>query len=112
MATLTVNAVTRSGVSGALVAATGGGDKFAPDSGTYLRVNNGGAGAITVTIVSTSKVVGLDVADPAVSVPAAADRIIGPFPKEHFANSADGLADITYSGVTSVTVGAFQLVQP
>jgi len=38
-------------------------------------------------------------------------KMIGPFPADLFADPADGLADITYSGVTSVTVGIFDLAQ-
>lgn len=110
MATLAVQEVTRAGVALTLAAAAGGGDKFAPSDRTWLRVTNGGAGAITVTIVTPNTLISdVAITDVAVSVGAGATREIGPFPYEHFANSADGLADITYSGVTSVTVGAFKL---
>ncbi len=48
-----------------------------------------------------------------VSVPATTgDRMIGPLPAEHFADPSDGLAAITYSGVTSVTVAAVQVTKP
>jgi hypothetical protein len=114
MATLTVQQVTRSGLrdDNVLVAAAGGGDSFLPGRDTYIRVNNAGGAPITVTVVSTSTLVGLAVADVSVSVTNAQSRLIGPFPPEHFADPTDGLADITYSGVTSVTVGAFNLSQP
>jgi hypothetical protein len=114
MATLTVQNVSRSGlrVDNALVAANGGGDQFLPDKDTYLEVNNGSGGAITVTIATPGTVAGLAVADVAVSVPAGQRYRIGPFPAEHFAQPDDGLADITYSGVTSLTIGAFKTSQP
>lgn len=114
MATLTVNSVGRAGFrdDNALVAAAGGGDKFLPSKDTFIRVNNGGGAPITVTVATPGTTYGLAVGDVSVSVTNAQSRLIGPFPAELFANPADGLADITYSGVTSVTVGVFNLAQP
>lgn len=114
MATLTVNDVTRAGFrdDNALVAAAGGGDSFLPGRDVFIRVNNGGGGAITVTVETKNTSYGHAVADVSVSVTNAQSRLIGPFPAEVFADPSDGLADITYSGVTSVTVGAFRLAQP
>lgn len=115
MATLTVQDLKRTGLALATVAAAGGGDKFLPSKDTFLYVNNGGAGAITVTVATPNEVPGLpDVGqtDVSVSVPAGAARYIGPFPYEFFSNSADGLADITYSGVATVTVAAVKLNKP
>lgn len=113
MATLTVNTVSLSGLrdDNALVAAAGGGDSFLPSKDTYIRVNNGGGSPITVTVttVQNDPTTGLAIADVSVSVTNAQSRLIGPFPAEAFADPTDGLADITYSGVTSVTVGAFKL---
>lgn len=112
MATLAVQEVTRAGATLTAAAAAAGGDKFAPSDRTWLRVINGGAGAITVTIVTPNNLISdVAIADLAVSVGAGVTKDIGPFPYEHFANSADGLADITYSGVTSVTVAAVKLKQ-
>jgi hypothetical protein len=45
--------------------------------------------------------------DPIVIVPAGASRLIGPFPSD-LAN-ANSCVDITYSGVTSLTVAAIQI---
>lgn len=113
MATLTVQDVKRTGVGPTYAAAAGGGDKFAPSKDTFLHAKNGSAGALTVTVVTPNEAFkDVAIADVAVSVPAGGERMIGPFPAEHFANSADGLADITYSGVTSLTIGAFKLTQP
>ena len=114
MATLTVQNVNRVGLAPTYAAATGGGDKFAPTDRTWLHVKNASAGAITVTIVTPGTALpDVGIADVAVSVPATTgERLIGPFPYEFFANPADGLADITYSGVTSLTVAAVKLTQP
>jgi hypothetical protein len=113
MATLTVNEVNLTGFrdDNALVAAAGGGDSFLPGDTTYIRVNNGGGSPITVTVATPGSTgnSGLGIADVSVSVTNAQSRLIGPFPSQLFAQSDDGLADITYSGVTSVTVGAFRL---
>lgn len=86
-------------------AASAGGDTFRGGPTSWLRVDNGGAGAVTVTIDSvTPSNYGTDV-DNVVSVPAAGTRLIGPLTDQRFAPSGTGL--ITYSGVTSVTVGVF-----
>lgn len=113
MATLTVQDLKRTGLAPTYAAASAGGDKFAPSKDTFLHVKNGSAGALTVTVVTPNSLIpDVAIADVAVSVPAAGERMIGPFPYEHFANSADGLCDITYSGVTSLTVAAVRINQP
>lgn len=113
MATLTTQTVVRAGVAPVYAAAAAGGDKFAPSETTFLHVKNTGAGALTVTVTPTRvPLTGLTQTFPAVSIPATTgDRMIGPFPHEHFAAS-DGLADITYSGVTGLTVAAVRVSQP
>ena len=111
MATLTVNTVTAAGLrdDNALVAAAGGGDKFLPSKDTFIRVSNAGGGSITVTLATPVLHNGLAVADAGGSVTNGQSRLFGPFPAEDYANPTDGLCDITYSGVTSVTVGVFRL---
>lgn len=105
MAVLPTQNPTLAGLTPAYSAAAGGGDKVAADGKTFLIVKNGGGAPITVTITTPATVRGLAVADPAVSVPAGAERWIGPFARDAFGN-ADGQVDIAYSGVTSVTVAA------
>jgi hypothetical protein len=109
MATLTVQTVSRSGLNPAYAAAAGGGDKFAPDKDTFLHVKNGSGGALTVVTPLTDPGSGQAISDVAVSVPAAGERMIGPFNASSFADPADGLASITYSGVTSLTVAAIKV---
>lgn len=111
MALLAVQSITRAGLASAYAAAAGGGDTFLPDGRTFLHVKNASGGAITVTIVTPrTDAYGNAIADNTVSVPATTgDRMIGPFPAEAYADPTTGLANITYSGVTSLTVGAFQL---
>ncbi|MFC5996949.1 hypothetical protein ACFQE5_22315 [Pseudonocardia hispaniensis] len=108
MATLAIQSIVNTGVNPALVAASAGGDKVAPGAGVFLEVANGGAAPITVTLVTPQTVDGdLAVADRAVSVPNGESRLIA-VPASLYRNPSDGLASITYSDTTSVTVGAFR----
>ena len=92
----------------ALVAASVGGDQVPVGTDNALIVTNGGGSSITVTIVDpNSTKYGLANPDPTVTVPNGQSRIIGPFQSD-LAN-ANQCADITYSGVTSVTVAAIQI---
>lgn len=114
MATLAIQSAVRAGVAPSYAAAAGGGDAFLPSNYTWLHIKNGGGSPITVTVVTPrTDPIGNAVADVAVSVPATTgERVIGPFPAEFFADPSTGLASITYSGVTTVTIGAFALSQP
>jgi hypothetical protein len=121
MATLTVIEVVQTGVSAldaALVAASAGGDNFAcpNDERSWIEVLNGGASPITVTInpVSPTSVyvegAGRNAVAPiSVSVAASARRAIGPFPAAFI--DAGGKVNISYSGVTSVSVAAFHIAK-
>lgn len=105
MALLATQAVGLAGTPLTLAAATGGGDTFTPGDNVFLEVNNGSGAPITVTI--DSKVLsnyGTD-EDIIVAVGAGARVGIGPLPAQRFADPATGLGSITYSGVTSLTVG-------
>lgn len=114
MATLSTQAVNRAGVGPTYAACAGGGDRFTPSSNTYLHVKNGSGGALTVTVAATRvPKPNQTISNNVVSVPAAGERMIGPFPWEDYvATDGSGLADITYSGVTSLTIGVFQIQQP
>ena len=108
MATLAVQKIVRTGLELVPVAATGGGDAFPNDGKTFIYVNNASGGDITVTIVSQQTIDGLAVADKAVIVTASDARYIGPWPIPLY-NDANGLVQLTYSGVTSLTVAALRL---
>lgn len=110
MAVLTVTQITRSGVLESLTAASSTGDSFPNDGNTFLVVKNGGASAITVTIATPAKVWGIDIAELSISVGAGATMFIGPFPEPVF-NDANGRVNVSYSAVTSVSVGAFALIR-
>jgi hypothetical protein len=111
-----VNQVTQAGFrdDNALVAAAGGGDAFVPSDRTFVRINNAGGGAITATFATPATVAAgggstLAVADGGGSVTNAQSRLFGPFPAELYADPTTGMCTLTYSGVTSVTVGVFKL---
>lgn len=108
MAVLATQSVSRAGLSPTYAAAAAGGDRFTPGAGTFLHAKNASAGALTVTIVTPrTDAYGNTIADNAISVPAGGERLIGPFPAQAYGSLTDGLADITYSAVTSLTVGVF-----
>lgn len=111
MATLPVNVVTVAGLrdDNLLLAAAGGGDAFAPGIDTFVRINNGGGAPITVTFVTPTLVGGLALADGGGSVTNAQSRLFGPFPPELFQDPTTGLVVVTYSAVTTVTIGAFKI---
>lgn len=103
MATLTVVAAIRGvGVDLAGAACAGGGDAFANDGKTLAIIKNASGGDITVTFVTQATSDGQAVADLAVVVAAGATRSIGPFPPGIY-NDVNGLVQMTYSGVTSLT---------
>lgn len=96
------------GIVPSFVAAGAGGDKFPPGDRTILYVKNGGVGSITVTVDSVvPSNYGVD-QDGGGAVANGAERMFGPFPAGRWAGT-DGLVAVTYSGVTSVTVGVFNV---
>ena len=115
MATLTTQNITRAGVLPTYGACAGGGDRFTPGNTTFLHVKNGSGGSLTVTVASTKiPLPNMTTSNVATTVTnAAAGWLIGPFPADQFtATDGSGLADITYSGVTSLTIAVLQFNQP
>lgn len=88
------------------VAAAGGGDTAPVGPGRFLYVNNGSGGSLTVTVATPGTVSGLAIADTAVAVGAGDHALI---PLSNVFRGANGRAAVTYSGVTSLTVAAFEL---
>lgn len=89
------------------------GNKFANDGKTFLRVQNGSAGDITVTIDTPGTVSGLAISDLVVTVKATEDgdgldfQDIGPFDANF--NQSDGYVWAVFSAVADVLVGAYRL---
>lgn len=110
MADLTPVALALAGVAPAPVAAAAGGDAIVKADGkAFARIINGGGGSITATVVAQQTTRPKDgtfpdmtMANQAVAVPAGASRVIGPFPPAFI--DANGKVQLTYSGVTTVTI--------
>ena len=108
MAVLTMQQIRKGGASAAFVAASGGGDKVRAHPTSFLYVKNGGGAPITVTVDSKVPSNYGDDVNLVETVAAGAERPIPIGNPQRFAGP-DGMADISYSGVTSVTVAAFYL---
>lgn len=110
MADLALNTIPVDGgendMDAACVAAAGGGDTAPVGPGRFLYVANGDASPHTVTVATPGTVSGLDVENAAMIV-AAGDSAVLPLPRL-FAGT-NGRAAVTYDGVTSLSVGVFEL---
>lgn len=106
MATLAVQSISSGGITPAFVSAAGGGDKVVPGAGSYVHVKNDDGTATVVTLVTPGTVDTLAVDDRTVSVAAGAEALIAV--GNLYKNPSDGLASITYSKVTSLTIGSFR----
>lgn len=110
MALLTVQRPTTAGVAITLAAAAVGGDSFPNNGQTFFRIKNAGAGAVTVTFDSPTTcsfgVAANAAHDLAVVVTNdSAVYEIGPFTQGRY-NDDNSRVQVTYTGVTSVTVAA------
>lgn len=102
MALLTHQAPTLAGTAVTYAAAAAGGDTFGRTAAGVLRVKNGSASSVTVTVVTPGNTkYGQADPDVPVAVAAGAEVAIGPFSD---ALAVDGVISVTYSAVTSVTV--------
>lgn len=108
MALLIAQAPTVAGTTPTFVAATSGGDTVQPGDNVYLQARNGSGAAITVTVVAARQCEAGFLHDLVVSIPATTgDLEFGPI-NGRYARTSDGLAPITYSSVTSLTVRAMR----
>ncbi len=116
MATLTRQTLTEEGITPTYATAAGGGDQVDnADGRTFLHVKNDSGGSITVTVAE--QISGTTVEDPsfgkltkasvAKAIAAGATAFIGPFKKQAF-NDDNNMLQITYSGVTSLTIAAIK----
>lgn len=107
MATLTVQTAAIAGTALTLSAAAGGGDQFANSGNERVLIKNGSGSPITVTFDSPATcnfgAAAAAAHDIAVVVAAGAETLAGPFAVDRF-NDGNGNVQISYSGVTSLTV--------
>jgi hypothetical protein len=109
VATLTTQTIVAAGLDPTYAAAAGGGDKVVPGPGVFLHVLNGGGSPVTVTVaIPGTFYAALANPDLAVTVDASGEKMI-PVPALFGDASDSGLAAVTYSGVTSVTVAALRI---
>lgn len=110
MATLTPQAISRSGLTPSYSAATSGGDKVQVTGGSvFLHVKNGGGASINVTVTAQNNTYrGRTLPDNIVAVPASGERMIGPFDPQ-IDTDLNGQASLVYSAVTTVTVAAIRI---
>jgi hypothetical protein len=105
MAVLTAQQIIPAGTAVTFASASGGGDRVPVGATNFVRVKNGSGSSITVTVNSVKPCdQGFD-HDLAVAVAAGATTDIGPLTPGRFTDT-DGLAGVTYSSVTAVTVAA------
>lgn len=116
MAALTTQQISRAGTA-PTYAAVSASDTVECGKDIFLHVKNAGGSSDTVTLTIPAGRVwyaNVTTANPTVSVPATTgDRMIGPILPELFADSAAaGLATITHSFTTSVTIAVLKLQEP
>ena len=107
MAVLVYQSSSPAGIALTLGAAAGGGDEIKPRKNGVVVVRNGDGTATVVTVVTPGlDKYGIARPDITLSVAAGATAVFGPFEADLGA-VADKMVDLTYSKVTSLTVGAF-----
>ena len=108
MATLTAQTIVRAGLEATYAACAGGGDEFVNTGAEFIHIKNGHSGTQTVTIATPNTVDGLAIADRAVAVTNAEERMIGPFPPGIY-NDGNGKVQLTYDAVTALTIAILKL---
>lgn len=113
MAALTTQTIVRTGLANTY-AAVSASDTFTPGAGVFLHVKNAGGSpdTVVVQVQAGDPDSTLLIADLSVSVPNGSERMIGPLPPNFFANPSTGVATVTHSFTTSVTVAVLNLQQP
>jgi hypothetical protein len=111
MALLATQSIVRNQTTNISFSAAGASDTFVPDSRTFLYYKTTGT-VSTLTFVTPREVAGasgVPMTDYTVALSATADRAIGPFPADIFADPSTGLATVTSSSQTGLTVACVQL---
>lgn len=102
---LTIQTVTIAGTAIATVPASATGNTFINTGNVAIRINNGGAAAIDMTLVARRPCNQGVLHNQVISVPPGESRDVFPVPANQF-NDDNGLTTLTYSAVTNVTVAA------
>jgi hypothetical protein len=108
VATLSVQIVVLGGLTPTYGAAAAGGDEFVNSGREFIHIKNAHTSPHGVIVNSQAACnQGAD-HDVSVEVTNGEDRMIGPFPKNRF-DDANGKVQITYSGVTAVTIAVIRV---
>ena len=107
MATRAVETVDTDGLLATYHAASAGGDKVQAGPHIGIHVKNANAAPTNVTLVTPGTVDGNPVGDRVIAVANATEQFIAV--PDVYKNSADGLADITWSVTASVTFAAIRI---
>lgn len=111
MTVLTNQPINRPGLTPAFAAVTAS-DSFVPSNRTFYYAKVGSTATTFTFVVPTGKgsdYSGMALGNLIVGPITSADRIIGPFPADIFADPVTGLITVQASQVTGVTAGAFDL---
>lgn len=113
MALLTTQNIIRTGLANTY-AAVAASDTFVPDGDTFLHVKNAGGSSDTVAVAAPggAPLPNTSVASLSVAVANGTEKMIGPFPANVFADPTTGLATVTHTFTTSVTVAVLKVVAP
>lgn len=106
MATLITQPISQAGLSPAYQSASSGGDQYTPSSVTFIALKNGSGSPITLTVVTTATIYGQPIGNIAVPIAAGAEVFCGPFDPGEVQQPGSSLANLTYSGVSNLTVAA------
>jgi hypothetical protein len=111
MAAISTQNPTAAGAAITYGACAGGGDSFINTGRERVHIKNASGGSITVTFSSGSNKCSFGVSnvahDRVAAIPAGSDKWFDVFPVEQF-NDASGNCNITYSGVTSLTIAVLR----
>lgn len=112
MATLTTQNISLSAIIPTYANASGGGDKVRPGPRTFLHVKNASGASITVTVDDTKTPTpeGATGFDPDLKcvIAGGSEKMVGPIVEGRF-RGTDGLAAVTYSSATSVTIAVLKV---
>lgn len=103
---LTVQQISRAAITPTYAAANVDGHSIPADGETFIHVKTGGTGA-TVSVPVPALVDGQAVTDKSYVIGTNSERMIGPFPKDPYAQASNE-AYINFSSVTTVTIAAFR----
>jgi hypothetical protein len=87
-----------------MTSCSAGGDTYQPSSTTFLLLVNDGGTSDDATVNVTATAYGQAVADVTIIVPAGGQAVAGPYDPGEVAAQQTGLATITYSNATPLTI--------